>query len=277
MQYQLKYVNSKGDEIEFGGSSSPWRLGATDIFNIEQEYRSTGGRITSFRHGIRELSLTVWTHHGTLAERDRLVDVISYDTAVGEPGTLYAGSSYMRCWIPAASIADWQYIEGLYTADLTVLSDEPVWVREHNITIAQHNGENYGGLNFPHTFPHNYLYVAGTSEYIENPFQLPAKVDIVFPGACPSPYVNIAGNRYQVDMDVQAGELLMIKGYGRKRDIVIRDAQGNDRSVLSRGVRQKGAHVFAKVPPGKSVASWFGAHNIGITLYEERLSPCWQM
>uniref|UniRef100_UPI003AF6394F hypothetical protein n=1 Tax=Adlercreutzia equolifaciens TaxID=446660 RepID=UPI003AF6394F len=57
---ELRYVNSRGDEIAFGGDSGPWHFGQLDIFDTEQAYRSTGGRVTSFGQEIRELSLAVF-------------------------------------------------------------------------------------------------------------------------------------------------------------------------------------------------------------------------
>lgn len=273
---RLRYVNSKGDEIEFGGSSGPWHYGRTDIFDIKLEHRSVGGRVTGFRAGIREMSLAVFMLGGSASERDRFVDVVSYDTAVGEAGTLYAGASRMRCWIPSAQMSEYGHYDSMAIYDCAVLSDRPAWIREARRTLVPASGLTIGGLDHPHDYPHDYLYSGGASVELANPFQSPATVDIAFPGPCVSPYVIIGANRYQVDESVSRGQLLIVRGTGADRDIVVRSSDGGERSVFGKGLRRPGAHIFAKIPVGRHVASWSGPYNIELTLCEERTSPAWQ-
>lgn len=266
--------------IEFGGEKPdrPWMYGETDIFNIELDYEAVGGTIVSFDPGIRRMPLEVFMLKGSASERNRFVDVVSYDTHMAVPGTLYAGDSYMRCYIQGAEMGDWQYFDGMLSCELTVTSDRPRWVRKHSVTLSKQEGLEVGGLNYPHNYPHNYKYSSGTSMAIDNPFMLPARCDIVFPGPCADPYVIIAGNRYQVRVSATKGQLVIVRGYpqedNRKR-ILLRDANGYERSILSAGVREDDAQIFAEVPIGQSLASWSGAYNVAIDLYEERLSPWW--
>ena len=103
---------------------------------------------------------------------------------------------------------------------------------------------------------------------------LPCACDIAFAGPCVQPYVIIGGNRYQVRSTVEAGQLLLVRGYGGK-DIAIRHSDGTERSAFAQGVREPGANIFAEVPVGDSVASWSGSYNVSVTLYEERTTPWW--
>lgn len=276
----LSYVNSLGMSVEFGGDrpKRPWMFGDTDIFDIDLDYETVGGTIVSFSPGIRRMSLEVFMRSGTREERNRFVDVVSYDTRVGVPGTLLAGESSMRCYIQRAQMADWQYFDGMLFSELTVTSDRACWLRKHSMTLAKREGLEVGGLNYPYTYRHNYKYSTGTSVMLDNPFMLPAKCDIAFPGPCTDPYVIIAGNRYQVRTSAKKGQLVIVRGYpvdGARKQIVFRDVNGIERSILSDGVREPGAQIFAEVPVGQSLASWSGSYNVAIDLYEERLSPWW--
>lgn len=265
----IRYVNSIGEEIVLGEGF--WHYGKTDIFDTSCAHRSIGGRITGFERDIREMSLTVELA-GPEEERRRLADVTSYDVRTGQPGTLWANGCSMRCWIPGAALSDWYQLEDRLTAELTVVSDDPVWVRSASVTLESRDDLVVGGLDYPHDYPHDYLYSAGASVVMENPFRLPAKCDIYIPGPCSDPYVIIAGNRYQVLGDVDKGQLLIIKGYG-DREIVVRHSDGTVRNVFDKRVTEDGARPFAEIPVGRSVASWSGSYNVEVVMYEERTSP----
>lgn len=270
----LRYVNSRGDEARFGGREGPWRFGQLNIFDTAPEYTSVGGTVTGFHSGIRAMSLAAVMREGSAAELDRLVDVLSYDLAVGEAGTLWAGGSFMRCWFAGWELSEWGHYDSMAVLDCTVLSDRPVWVRsaEQTLTVREESG---GGLDYPHGYPHDYLYGAGASQVVTNPFMLPAKLDIAIAGPCASPYVIVGGNRYQVMTSVDKGSLLLVRGYGPRRGCVVRASDGSERSVFAQRVAEEGADLFAEVPPGRSVAAWSGAYNVTLTMYEERWTPAW--
>lgn len=276
---QLRYVNSRGQEISFLADKGPLLLGKTDIFDMERDYSAIGGTIVGFDAGIREASLAVLMREGDAGLHDRFVDVVSYDLAVGRPGRLWAGKCWLRCWISGFELSEWGYYDSMCTWDCTVLTDRPAWVREETVTLTARDDLEIGGLDYPHDYPHDYLYSAGASVTLTNPYSLPAKCDIAVAGPCRHPYLIVGANRYQVLEDVDAGQLLLIRGFGGdgKRDIVVRHRDGTERSVFAKGVRdpRNGADVFAEIPPGKSVASWSGSYNVELKLYEERTSPCW--
>lgn len=281
---ELKYVNSLGQSVVFGGESETdanrengieWHFGETDIFNISLDYESVGDSITAFSTGIREFALNAFLAKGSIDERNRFVDVVSYDTYTANKGRLYAGDSYMDCWISTVDISRWQYHDYFAVYDLTIVTDTPVWIREEIAVLTQKTSTPIGGLNYPHNYPHNYLKSNSTNTEIVNNFQLPAKCDISFAGPCVSPYVIIGGNRYQVNETAEKGQLIVIRGHGTK-DIVIKDSSGVENSVFSSGVREEGAMVFAEIPVGKNMVSWPGTTNIEVRMYEERRTPWWK-
>ena len=279
MIHEIVYTNSRGDSVVFGGddAGNPWHYGVTDIFSLELEPEVLGSRIVGFSGGIRDLGLHAVMRRGSLAERDRLVDVLSYDNRMVAPGTLRAGASSIECYMKSLDPSGWHYSEQAYTTDIVFTSDSPVWVRKQSTTLLADAGRSVGGLDYPHDYPHDYGRSVGTTAVITNPYQLPARCDIVFPGPCDNPYVIIGPNRYQVLVTAKKGQLVIVQGFPRNgaKRLDLRDADGSERSLLSQGVREDGAHVFAEVPTGPNVASWAGAFNIEVSLYEERLSPCW--
>lgn len=277
MIHQMRYVNSRGDEIVFGGDQGRWRFGDTNLFDMSSKYEEVGGVIVGFDEGITTSTLSVFMRNGTVNDRNKFIDVISYDRRVMSPGRLYVGDGYLECYISGHALTNWQYFDGMLNAELEVTSDHPAWTRRVSQTLYTMDELEYGGHNYPYAYPHNYLYSAGTSMNITNPFMLPAACDIVFPGPCVNPYVIIAGNRYQVNVSADKGQLVIVKGFGKqgKRDILLRSATGSDRSVFSNGVREPNAQIFAEIPIGTHVATWTGRMNIELSMYEERSSP-WQ-
>lgn len=273
MIHELTYVNSLGKSFTFGGESS-WHFGETDIFNLSLEYSTLGNKITSFDTTTREFALRAFTRYGSLEERNELVDIVSYDTYVCTPGKLYAGDSYLECYIYGFDSDWWQLGDDNFAVDLKIISDSPAWIREHTISLMAGEVSTTGGLDYPHDYPHNFQVPAGSSAVVKNPFMLPAKVDIAFSGPCSSPYVIIGGNRYQVDATANRDELILVKGFGQK-SITLREVDGDTKNIFSYGHREQGANIFAEIPPGINYASWPSSYNIELTLYEERRVPWW--
>lgn len=282
MNKDLTYINSLGEAFCFGTNveekdKTVWHYRDTDLFDFKYSYKSTGGRITSYYLPIVEKEIEIFTHGGSLEERDRLIDVIDYDNAVNERGKLYAGSTYLRCNINGVTdVSNWHYSNGSYSCKVIVTSDMPAWIREHEITLVPVDDDSSVGLNYSHNYPHNYGYDSGSSLIITNPFKRPSKCNIIFPGPCVEPYVIIAGNRYQVLETAQAGSLIIVRAFGSDRpQVVLKSSDGTERTITGKAVMEKGAKIFQKVPVGKVSASWKGGHNVGLVLCDERPSVCW--
>lgn len=273
MAFELVYENSLGERVSFGGDrKNLLRFGETDLFGIDLDYESTGGVITSFDPGIKDRGLTVFMMRGTVEERNRFVDVVSYDTRTASSGRIHCGDSHIEGYFRQVPFEDWYQLEGMFAADCSFVSDTGVWVREVKQTLYATDELEIGGHNYPYDYPYNYLYSSGSSTILTNPFRMPCKCDIVFPGPCVDPYVIIGGNRYQVKGAFSKGQLVIVRGFGEK-DVLLRSQNGSTRSIFGSGIKADGDHIFAEVPVGDSIASWTGAYNIEVALYEERLSP----
>ncbi len=277
MRWPLRYVNSRGESVDFSGEAGPYHYGKSDLFDFSLETKTTGGRIRGFSAGMREYELFVFMVGGSLAERDRFIDIVSYDTRLAAPGTLYAGSSRLSCYFLSVKPSNYALYESRADFECVVVTDRPVWVRSVTQSLAVKKSDDEDGLGYPHGYPHGYGFDSGSSDVVVNPFQLPAKADIAFGGPCSSPYINIAGNRYQVNERIDRGQLIIVRGFGDAPSIVMRSRDGTERSILAKGVRKRkeNAHVFAEVPVGRCPANW-GAYPVEVTLYEERYTPSWQ-
>lgn len=271
---ELKYVNSRGDEIVFSGASV-WKFGETDIFNLSLDYNTVGNAITSFETNVREFTLEAIMRGGSTDERNRFIDVVSYDTYVLEKGTLYAGESYMRCYISSIEVSNWYYSEASENLSIKIVTDEPYWVRKYSKTLTAETADTAFGKDYPHDYPYDYTASSAASSEIENPFMLPAVADITFGGPCVSPYVIIGGNRYQVNASAAKSELIIIKGMAVSKDVFLKSITGDEQSIFASGVRESGANVFAEIPIGRNAVSWSGAYNITVDMYEKRRVPLW--
>lgn len=255
---QLRYVNSRGREISFLADKGPLLLGKTDIFDMERDYSAIGGTIVGFDAGIREASLAVLMREGDAGLHDRFVDVVSYDLAVGEPGEAL-GRQVL------AEVLDQRvraFRMGLLRLDVHVglhCAHRQARLGARGDRDAHGQGrprDRRSGL--PHDYPHDYLYSAGASVTLTNPYSLPAKCDIAVAGPCRHPYLIVGSNRYQVLEDVDAGQLLLIRGFGGdgKRDIVVRHRDGTERSVFAKGVARPAQRARTCSPRSRGASQW---------------------
>lgn len=272
MDNSIAYTNRDGETVEMRIDGT-WHYGGTDLHDYEWAYDTVADRVAGFRREPRDFSLKVMMDGGSVSERNRLVDVFERDVAAMEPGTLRVGASELRCWIVASSKSSWWFSEGIMGADLTVHADEPVWTREAGFEFKKVAGTGDStGLDYPFDYPFDYS-SSGVSSTIESPFAVPSACRITVYGPAASPYIIIAGNRYQVDAAVEDGGLLVVDGLART--ITVSNADGQRMNAFSAGVREDGANVFAKVPAGTHAVSWGGAFGFDVALIEERSEPAW--
>ncbi|MBB3171806.1 hypothetical protein [Parvibacter caecicola] len=275
MKVKMRYVGSNGDEVVFWGRKAPFQYGRSNLFDLDQEYRSTGGRITGISRSIREIGLTVFMRGGSLAERDRFLDIISYDARELKPGKLWVGQSYISCFFLSYEVSEALKYESQAVYECTLVTDQPYWVRSKRYTLTGGSGEIAGTLDYPRDYPYDYVRHSDNMDQIANPFPTAAKVNIAFAGPATEPYLRIGQNRYQVHRSVERGQLLLVRGFGPKQEIVIRHSDGTETSALSDGERSAGAYIFATVPPGRHTAAWGGNNAIEVELFEERSAPAW--
>lgn len=272
MDNSITYVGSTGERVEMR-IDGKWHYGETDLHDYEWAYDTVADRVAGFRREPRDYSLRVMMGGGDVDERNRAIEVFERDVAAAEPGTLVVGASSMRCWVTASSKSGWWYDEATMTMDLTVHADDPMWTREAGFEFTPRNSIDPGsGVDYPFDYAFDYA-APDRSDLLENPFSVPCSCRITVYGPAVNPYLIIGDNRYQVDVTVEDGGLIIIDGSART--ITARAVNGVEVNAFALGVREEGASVFAKVPAGTSPVSWSGSFGFRIDVIEERSEPVW--
>ena len=277
MRKQVRYVNHLGEELNLFGDGIYCDSGETHDW--EWSYQSLNGYASGFYKAQREFPLTLVIAAGSeergLALRNRLFEIAEKDVLAKMPGAIHSDGWYMRCYVKA-SRKDVYWLTGAAAKyELTILADDPTWVREHTVHFTK--GDTAGGMNFPFTFPFNFGSPVSGTQQIENPGFIQSPVRITVYGPASHPSVVIGGNRYEVECEVPAGGKLVIDGTEKK--ITVEDAYGSKENAfhLRRGNQYEGSgsYVFQRIAPGYQLVSWNGSFAFDATVYEQRGEKRW--
>lgn len=272
----MKYVNHLGETVSMDDDGIYPQAGTLADWSIK--YRSLNGRTTGFYFSPVELTLSLSivaeTEERGLLLRDRMHEVMRRDVDAGKPGTLHVGEWYVKCFCIKSGKTAWNRIGSIAKYKLTLLVDDPRWTREHNC-VFRSTAEYGDGLNYPHGYPHNYAAQASIG-LIEGISYASAAVITVY-GPAETPMVTIGGNRYQIDVTVPIGGILVIDGLAKT--IKMKSEYGMETNVfhLRRGSQKKGSgtYVFEPVPAGASLVTWDGSFGFDVVLHEKSSEWRW--
>ncbi len=278
---KMKYVNSKGQVIEFG--KKPYFIKYSDIrkYSWSYEQYQSYNRIARFNRGLseRQLPVVIVADDGEActAAKNHLHDVIDYDVIKKEKGKLYIGDYYINGYFIAADQSS--FLENSRTANITLTfcAEKSVWLKEIESEFLSATTDTGGAAvdgkfkSPPYGYPYDYMVEDSSNTIITNGSISEAAVVIVINGRAENPSVRIGLNRYEFELTVDQGEYLIIDGLNREATLC--DIAGNKSSVF--GYRNKEYDLFAKVPEGNNNVSWDGSFGFSVTLYEERSEPKW--
>lgn len=274
----IYYVNSQNEKIDF--LEPPYMLQTGNLFDSSWEYEysetSYGGVITTIKKALEERSLTISvleTNEITFEEAmEHLHEVLDIDAILQKPGRLYVGDMHTQAYITASEKSEWENDAGYTDIDLTVVIENPIWIREEKYSFYSEGIKSLNNKRYPGRYP--YRYVNGVSgDYIINPYFKDANFKLVIYGPVIKPQVTIGDNTYRVNITLEEKERLEIDT--RERTIVKIKAYGERISAYHN--RQKGMLFFRKIPTGRHYISWTGKFDFDIILYEERSEPRWKM
>lgn len=270
---KMKYVNSKGESIEFGEDIY---VNYSDVRDYEWEYVSKSNRITGFKSGISKknipLILVKSSREELMAARDKVYQVIEHDVINKTPGKLYIGDFYLKCYLCGSKNSGYLAVRDMQTS-LTLVTDSNVWIKESHCYYSaageqSTEGETY--MDYAYDYAYDYSSSAGRV-ILENPGYAPAEFELIVHGPCENPQIQIAGHVYSVECQLLAGEYMKIDSANRK----IYKALSSGERVNLFSKRNRESYVFEKIPPGSSVVAWDGSFGFEILLYEERSEPRW--
>lgn len=272
MDLSMAYVNGAGESVEFRADGH-WHYSGGGMRSWSASFDEVGGRVASFTSEPREFEIDAVMDGGDAAERDRAFEVFERDRDAGVPGTLRCNGWELRCWIVGGEPDSWWYDESQMRAVLKVRADDPAWRREETLQFFK-DGAGGGGewLDYPHGYPYDYKMDDRAAQAV-SPFKVACPFRWTVYGPAEDPYVIVAGNRYQVNVSVEDGGLLVVDSV--EGTVTLKTAAGDESSAFADAVRERGANVFAKLPAGTAPLSWSGAFGFDLTYVRERLDPGW--
>lgn len=276
--FDIYYVGAQNSEkINF--CKWPYMVIGGDVFNGSYDEIEEDDHIQGFDRGITDFSLNIEIRSSTnLAQAvDALTEVAEKDIINVTPGRLYAGDSYLKCWLVGTEIGRWVNDLDSISNNLTVRSDYPYWITEKPFSYLKQSqsGAASPWLEFPYEFPYEYA-KAKNIQYIQNNGYVASGFRMIIYGPCINPLVRIAGHVYELLTTLYDGEYAIIDSstrYSKDRKIIKVKNDGSQEDIFN--CRNTESEIWQKIPPGRSIVSWSGAFGFDVILFNERGTPRW--
>lgn len=243
----------------------------TGLHGWRTSYELTLRNLSGARRESRER--TVDCAFSTKAEADRARRVFSADVLSATPGTFSYDGVSARGYVTGFDISS-QLIP--IRGQLTVVVLEDVWRTERTYPFEMGYSGDSEWLNYPHGYPYDFG-PPPPEQGVDVPGYGAHPVRLTVYGPASNPYVIIAGNRYQVDVNVPSGGYLVVDGVSKTVEVV---TQGGERtSAFDKALRGSGEgsgeYAFERVPSGYSAVSWPNSFGFDLTVYDEDGEPPW--
>lgn len=288
MHHTIRYVNNRGDEIDFTGPF-PYRMVTGDLFNYSwsynrsEDYRNRGAKITSFKRNLAEHSIEVDVFAATeelyINAINDLCDITDYDVQLLRPGRLYVDGSYLDCYMIASSKEQWEspalYLQNM----LTLVAEYPIWWCERffsfgviDVSDSEEDDDftlaDAVGADFPYDFAND-----ATLRMIDNSGAYRGSEFILrIYGPAHNPSITAGEALYSVETDLEINEVLEINSY--MRTIVKRNTiSGVSQNCF--GSRSRDNDIFARIPSGHISLYYSGDFAFDLVLLEDRSEPLW--
>lgn len=275
---QLKYVNSKGDVIDFREYSTQIYKG--NFHSYEWGYDGTEQQLGSIVNRFTKESLK---YEMVVAARGRkrtaennlnlLTEITEYDVINKTPGKLWWGEYYLNCYVISGET---EPSESFYGAErsMVIFAPYPLWIMETKKSFLKAlSGDGTGNGWLDYDYDYNYDYApengSGWQWYVDH--FAASEFEMTIYGPATNPHININGHAYQVYDDVEAGEYIEINS--RDNTVVKYRANGSTANLYD--MRGKEESVFAPIPGGMNIFTWSGAFGFDVTLFLERSEPKW--
>ena len=281
MQSTVRYVNHNNEVFVLNGAgyafTNPRTLRAFDwSFVVTNRPSGYGGTASSFARKPIERELTVGIRGFTAEEfaqrANALTAVTEADVMSNEPGRLYIDDQYIVCYLAVGSTVE-QYSHRAHfaTKRLRVLVVEPYWCTEvSSIFNIQEQVVDATGKKYDLRYAYRYGSGYNVSTLYNNHYaESPAIISIY--GAVENPSVTIAGNVYNVDVQLAATARLVIDQV--KHKIYAVSDGGAQTNVFN--ARNKAYDVFAPIPAGANQVLYSGEFKFEVTLVLQRSEPLW--
>lgn len=283
------YVNNRGDRIDL--SDYPYIFQEGNLLNWTYSYSTDSLPTRDVTYGYKMAAKTIPVKVAVLCDYtipleerkeqwkeavDHLADVVQTDVIDGKDGRLYTDTGfYLSCKIIGSEKTDWRMGLPIMFNTLTILSDNPVWIREETkefFSQSEVPAPENGFLDYEYDYEYDYTaQKIGISDWYIDHYQANEFKMTIF-GPCVNPRILVNGYPYEVFDTLEAGEYIVIDS--RDNSVVKHLVNGTTQNVYD--LRAKDQSVFEPIPSGYLNISWSGAFGFEITLYIERGEPRWE-
>lgn len=271
MPSNLTYIRGTGgDSISLDGPVTYVGHGG-GLRSHAWEYDLTAKGLSGVLLSAREVDVAAQT---SFEGADAIIEAFSSDMAAGTPGTLVSCGMRQRAYV-VASKATGVYV-GYCDLTLKVVLLDGFWWREVTRELFAQRGT--GGIDYGHDYAFDLAHSSGSTTITVGGFGA-VMPRITFKGPCTNPYVIIGSNRYEVDVSVSSGSLLVLDAISERPTATLVDIQGNKSDVFSYAVRDGGqgggSYAFEPISPGTKMVTWSGEFSMQIAWRERGMEPPW--
>lgn len=269
------YENNNGKRVVFGEGGL--YANYNDLRDYEWSYSDDNNIIGGFYKEPVKKSLPIVVIKNSLAERiavrNNLFEVFESDILAGKKGRIYIGKWYLKCWITAIENSSYLMHRDFTKADLTVITDEPFWIKEEFFSYSAVNVSASGGIDFPFDLPIDLQSSNVGQNTISNSQIFPAAFKITVYGPSSNPVmIKIGGHTYQVNVGLNSGENLVIDSMNKTITKVLQDRA----ETSAMRYRYKKESIFEEIQPGQNELIWSGDFGFDVLLYHKRSEPDWE-
>lgn len=284
MRTDIRYVNSKGISMEFGGDDTSLHYFENELRDWEWEYTSasSSSRITSFSRRSKKpkkikfhVGIAAATEEEGLIKRNELITLGEADIVSKTPGKLYIGDWYINCYIIAGEPTNYWLSDRFAEFKLTLLAEDPSWIRE---TIHYFNHEiqtNPGGSkkDFPKEFPFDLGQGKPSKIFTNDALGSVGWLWRVY-GPATNPYMRINNNLHQVNTQIPKGAYMEVNSAAKT--IVLIGADGKRENLYAaraRGTSTSDSYIFKAIDSGDVSVLWDNTFDFDLTIFESCSTP----
>lgn len=273
---KMKYINSRGQVLQFG--EAPFFINYSDFRDYKWNYEtdSNSRKIQSFERGItvKKLPVVIIAASDCTAYKNELFRIIEYDTLYQSKGKLFIGDYYIEGFFFASTKSDFLETDRKIYLALEFVSEDGTWKRivnnKYNYADTGNADSNEPFLTYPYTYPYDYKAGSGVL-MLNNTSDFECDFIMRIYGQVTNPVVTIGVNDYTVQTTVYTNEFLVINS---KEQTVIR-YQPDGTAIDEFNNRSRTANIFNKIPAGINTMRHNVSNGIDIDLIDERSEPLW--
>lgn len=283
------YINNRGERIDL--SDYPYIFQEGDLLNWVYSYSTDSLATRDVTYGYKMAAKTIPVKVAVLCDYtipleerktqwreavDHLADVVQADVIDEKDGRLYTDTGfYLPCKIIGSEKTDWRMGLPIMFNTLTILADNPVWIREETKDFFPQSevpAPEDGFLDYEYDYQYDYTsQKIGTSDWYIDHYQ-PSEFEMTIFGPCVNPRILIDGYPYEVFDTLENNEYIVIDS--RQNSVIKHLSNGTVQDLYD--LRAKEESVFEPIPSGYLNLSWSGLFGFEITLYIERGEPRWK-